>query len=47
MLIHPLVLGNGTRLFPDKGPRRALRLTEAVVTTTGVVIATYDARSAA
>jgi dihydrofolate reductase len=45
MLIHPLVLGSGTRLFPEKGPRRPLRLTEAVVTTTGVVIATYDARA--
>jgi dihydrofolate reductase len=44
MLIHPLVLGSGTRLFPKNGPRRALRLTDAVVTTTGVVIATYDAR---
>jgi dihydrofolate reductase len=44
MLIHPLVLGSGIRLFPKKGPRRALRLTDAVVTTTGVVIATYDAR---
>jgi dihydrofolate reductase len=44
MLIHPLVLGSGTRLFPEKGPRRPLRLTEAVTTTTGVVIATYDAR---
>jgi dihydrofolate reductase len=45
MLIHPLVLGSGTRLFPEKGPRRPLRLTDAVVTTTGVVIATYDARA--
>jgi dihydrofolate reductase len=46
LLIHPLVLGSGTRLFPDKGQRRALRLTDAVVTTTGVVIATYEARAA-
>jgi dihydrofolate reductase len=46
MLIHPLVLGSGTRLFAEKGPRRALRLTDAVITTTGVVIATYDARVA-
>ena len=46
LLIHPLVLGSGTRLFAEKGTRRALRLTEAVVTTTGVVIATYDARVA-
>jgi dihydrofolate reductase len=45
MLIHPLVLGSGTRLFPEKGPRRPLKLTDAVVTTTGVVIATYDARA--
>jgi dihydrofolate reductase len=45
MLIHPLVLGSGTRLFPEKGPRRPLGLTDAVVTTTGVVIATYDARA--
>jgi dihydrofolate reductase len=47
LLIHPLVLGSGTRLFPDKGPRHALRLTDAVVTTTGVVIAIYDARAGA
>jgi hypothetical protein len=40
------VLGSGTRLFAEKGPRRALRLTDAVITTTGVVIATYDARVA-
>ena len=45
MLIHPLVLGSGTRFFPEKGPRRPLRLTDAVVTATGVVIATYDARA--
>jgi dihydrofolate reductase len=45
MLIHPLLLGSGTRLFAETGPRRALRLTDAVITTTGVVIATYDARA--
>jgi dihydrofolate reductase len=44
MLIHPLVLGSGTRLFAEKGLRRPLGLTDAVTTTTGVVIATYDAR---
>jgi dihydrofolate reductase len=44
MLIHPLVLGSGIRLFAENGPRRALRLTDAVITTTGVVIATYAAR---
>ncbi len=45
LLIHPLVLGSGTRLFADTGPRRALRLTDAVITTTGVMIATYNARA--
>jgi dihydrofolate reductase len=44
MLIYPLVLGSGTRLFAENGPRRELKLTDAVFTTTGVVIATYAAR---
>jgi dihydrofolate reductase len=41
LLIHPLVLGSGHRLFPD-GAAVALRLTDSVTTTTGVVIATYQ-----
>jgi dihydrofolate reductase len=41
LLIHPLVLGSGLRLFPD-GAAVALRLTDSVTTTTGVVIATYQ-----
>ena len=40
LLIHPLVLGSGRRLFPD-GAFAALRLVDSVTTTTGVVIATY------
>ena len=39
--IHPLVLGSGLRLFPE-GTAVALRLTDSVTTTTGVVIATYQ-----
>jgi dihydrofolate reductase len=42
LLIHPLVLGSGRRLFPDGAPAGSLRLVDAVTTTTGVVIATYD-----
>ena len=42
LLIHPLVLGTGRRLFPDGGPAGPLRLVESVTTTTGVVIATYE-----
>jgi dihydrofolate reductase len=42
LLIHPLVLGSGRRLFRDGGPFATLRLTGSVTTTTGVVIATYE-----
>ena len=41
LLIHPLVLGSGRRLFTDDGAFAALRLVDAKTTTTGVVIATY------
>ena len=44
LLIHPLVLGAGRRLFPDGGGLAALRLTGSTATTTGVLIATYLAR---
>jgi dihydrofolate reductase len=43
LMIHPVVLGTGRRLFPDGTPPANLRLTDSVVTTTGVVIATYQA----
>ena len=41
LLIHPLVLGSGRRLFPDGGLFAALRLLYARPTTTGVLVATY------
>jgi dihydrofolate reductase len=41
LLIHPLVLGSGRRLFPDDGWSAALQLVGTVTTTTGVAIATY------
>jgi dihydrofolate reductase len=41
LLIYPLVLGSGHRLFPE-GQRIPLEMTESIVTTTGVVIATYQ-----
>ena len=41
LLIHPLVLGSGRRLFPDGGPFAALRLVDTKPTTTGVLVATY------
>jgi dihydrofolate reductase len=45
LMIHPLVLGSGQRMFPDGGPPLGLRLVEAITTTTGVVIATYQKES--
>jgi dihydrofolate reductase len=42
LLIHPLVLGTGRRLFAHGGPTRPLRLVDSKTTTTGGVIATYE-----
>jgi dihydrofolate reductase len=44
LLLHPLVLGTGRRLFPDGGGPATLRLTGSTTTTTGVIIATYQVR---
>jgi dihydrofolate reductase len=43
LLVHPIVLGSGTRLFGE-GDRTDLELTRSVTTTTGVVIAQYAVR---
>ncbi len=42
LLIHPLILGAGRRLFTDGGVPATLRLIETRTTDTGVVIATYQ-----
>ncbi len=44
LMIHPLVLGRGRRLFPE-GVHVSLRLTASVATAAGVVIATYEPAS--
>jgi dihydrofolate reductase len=41
LMIHPLVLGTGRRLFPE-GVQLPLRLISSVASATGVVIATYE-----
>jgi dihydrofolate reductase len=46
LMIHPLVLGTGRRLFPDGSAFADLRLVETTTTTTGVVIAKYQAGDA-
>jgi dihydrofolate reductase len=43
LTIHPLVLGSGKRLFPGEGALAKFRLVEATPTTTGVLIARYEA----
>ena len=46
LLIHPLVLGSGRRLFSDGGSFAGLRLVDSKATTTGVLIATYRPETA-
>lgn len=41
LLVYPLVLGTGTRLFPDDGHVAKLGLEDSVTTPSGVVIARY------
>jgi dihydrofolate reductase len=43
LMIDPLVLGGGKRIFPDDGVGRPLRLVNSEVTTTGAILATYAA----
>jgi dihydrofolate reductase len=43
LMIHPIVLGKGRRMFADDGALAKLRLAESITTTTGVVIARYEA----
>jgi dihydrofolate reductase len=41
LLTFPVVVGQGTRLFPDTGPDRALELVESRATPRGVTIQVY------
>jgi dihydrofolate reductase len=41
LLTYPVVIGQGTRLFPDTGPDRALDLVSARTTSGGIIIQTY------
>jgi len=42
LMINPLVVGTGKRLFRDDGDRKELRLVDGTISSTGVVIATYE-----
>jgi dihydrofolate reductase len=41
LMIDPLVVGGGKRIFRSDGALRRLRLVESEVTTTGAILATY------
>ena len=41
LLIHPLTLGTGSRMFADQGALAKFDLVKSVPTTKGVIIATY------
>ena len=41
LMIEPILLGGGKRLFPDDGTARALTLVSVAPTPTGVLICTY------
>jgi dihydrofolate reductase len=41
LFTYPVVVGQGTRLFPDTGPDRALELIESQTTPGGVIIQVY------
>jgi dihydrofolate reductase len=45
LLVHPLVLGTGQRLFADDGSDAELRVVDTKTTPKGVVIATYEIAS--
>jgi dihydrofolate reductase len=42
LMIYPVVLGQGKRLFSDVSDKRELRLVDASTTSTGVLIADYE-----
>jgi dihydrofolate reductase len=42
LMIHPIVMGSGKRLFRDEGTIAKLRLVDSTPTSTGVLIARYE-----
>ena len=41
LMVDPILLGGGKRIFPEDGAARPLRLTRSVTTGTGVQVCTY------
>jgi dihydrofolate reductase len=42
LMIHPLTLGSGKRLFREGNPKRPLKLVRSMTSSTGVLISTYE-----
>jgi dihydrofolate reductase len=42
LMVHPLVIGSGKRLFRDGDSRKSLRLVDSTTTGTGVLLLTYS-----
>ena len=42
VMIEPILLGGGKRIFPDEGEARPLRLVSSTSTSTGVLVCTYQ-----
>jgi dihydrofolate reductase len=45
LMIEPILLGGGKRIFPDDGGARPLQLVRSVTTATGVLVTTYEPAS--
>jgi dihydrofolate reductase len=43
LMIHPILLGGGKRVFPEDGQARPLQLVSTVTASTGVLVCTYRA----
>ena len=41
LMIEPILLGGGKRIFPDDGMARPMQLVKSVATGTGVLMCTY------
>jgi dihydrofolate reductase len=41
LMIEPILLGGGKRIFPDDGAARSMELVKCVTAATGVQICTY------
>jgi dihydrofolate reductase len=46
VMIDPLIVGGGKRIFPTDGAARPLRLVDSQVTPTGAILATYSSTGA-